>query len=95
MALNTLVIYLSFCFVIVVSEEMTHSCGGVGDQGGISEMLGPEKESGIPKQREEYVLDDKTGGRTKKVTRKLKETCTYGGRERNDENLTCCTWPLA
>jgi hypothetical protein len=51
MALNTLVIYLSFCFVIVVPEEMTQRyevvVGGEGDQGGLSEMLGPEKDSSI------------------------------------------------
>jgi hypothetical protein len=51
MALNALVIYLSFCFVIVVPEEMTQRYegrGGEGDQGGLSEMLGPEKDRSIP-----------------------------------------------
>lgn len=79
---------------------MTHSCGGVGDQGGISEMLGPEKESAIPKQREEYVLDDKTGGRTKKVTRKLRRLVrTVGEREERRKSYmlhvaTCLNKPV-
>jgi hypothetical protein len=75
MALNTLLIYLSLCFVIIVSEEMTQKYGGRGDQGGISKMSGPDKDGGLPKQREEYVLDDKTKWKNKENNEKFGETC--------------------
>jgi hypothetical protein len=99
MALNSLVIYLSFCFVIVVSEEMTQWYREGGDQGGISEMSGPDKDT---KQREEYVCDDKTRGRTKRVTRKLRRLVglrTVGERDtqRTSHTLhvaTCLNRPI-
>lgn len=78
MALNTLLIYLSFCFVIVASEEMTQWYRGWGDQGGISEMSGPDKDSGIPKQRERYELKIKHEEEqsNEKVTETCRSTCS-------------------